>query len=905
MNMKMPLSASVEQSALSLSNTTGTPTAGASDVSCATAVADASASEEPASAPASVPDSSLATDTLKATRPEVRGKFLFVNNEKFYVRGVTYGPFRPEEDGCEYHTPEQVTRDFALMAANGINSVRIYTVPPRWLLDIAAEHGLKVMVGLPWEQHLSFLDGQTPDEIINRLCTNIRPCVGHPALLCYAIGNEIPANMVRWYGSKDVQAFLYELYQAIKEEDPGCLVTYVNFPTTEYLELPFLDLVAFNVYLEHPSKLEPYLAKLQNLAGERPMLMGEVGLDSLRNGDQKQCDQLTWQLRSVFASGSCGVFAFAWTDEWFRGGMEIEDWLFGLTTRDRKPKPALAAVAKVYAEVPFPADTAWPRVTVVCCTYNGKRTIRDTCEGLKNVVYPNFEVIFINDGSTDGVEKIPAEYGFRVISTPNRGLSAARNLGYQSASGSIVAYIDDDAFPDPHWLQYLAHTFMTTKFVAVGGPNLLPLNSNPIADCVYNSPGGPVHVLLTDTVAEHIPGCNMAFLKSGLEAINGFDTQFRIAGDDVDLCWRLQENVGQLGFSPAAMVWHHRRPSIKAYWRQQKNYGRAEAMLERKWPQKYNAVGHVSWGGRLYGKGGLQMLTPFKGRIYQGMWGSAPFQSLYKPGCEMPWALPMMPEWYVLIAALTGLSLMGPFWQPMYLAAPLLVLAVIASLVQAALGGVNASFQTRVSSGKDLIKLQAIVAFLHLAQPLSRLVGRISFGLTPLRWRNVQSWVLPWPSVFRLWSEKWEANETRLEQLKHAVEDGDAVVLCGGDYDRWDLQVRGGLLGSVRLRMAIEEHGYGKQMILVKAWPVFSIGGLLSKLFFSLLTIGALASGAYPAAVMLATIVLLFALRSLQETGAAFASLCRVLDPSRLTETQWQLLPKTQTAVSTVEFGSK
>src|SRR4051794_515476 len=86
-------------------------------------------------------------------RPHVAGKFVFVGDQKLYVRGVTYGTFAPDEHGDQYGSPESVERDFEAMAANGINSLRTYTVPPRWLLDTAQRHGLFVMVGLPWEQH--------------------------------------------------------------------------------------------------------------------------------------------------------------------------------------------------------------------------------------------------------------------------------------------------------------------------------------------------------------------------------------------------------------------------------------------------------------------------------------------------------------------------------------------------------------------------------------------------------------------------------------------------------------------------------------------------------------------------------------------------------------------------------
>src|SRR5204863_5480332 len=144
-----------------------------------------------------------------------------------------------------------------------------------------------------------------------------------------------------------------------------------------------------------------------------------------------------------------------------------------------------------------------------------------------------------------------------------------------------------------------------------------------------HAPGGPIHVLTSDTDAEHLPGCNLAVRRVQLEEIGGFDPEFTTAGDDVDICWRLDGRGWKLGFNPAAAVFHHRRNSIRAYWRQQRGYGRAEALLERKWPEKYNVTGHVSWGGRLYT--GIRSDTPIRRwRVYHGIWGTAPFQSLYE-----------------------------------------------------------------------------------------------------------------------------------------------------------------------------------------------------------------------------------------------------------------------------------
>ncbi|TMD18575.1 MAG: glycosyltransferase, partial [Chloroflexi bacterium] len=414
--------------------------------------------------PGIAPRISRATSAVHALlRPEVRGKFIFAHDQKLFVRGVTYGAFRPDAEGREYQNLAAIECDFAHMAACGFNAVRIpHTMPERPVLDAARRHGLRVMVGLSAEQYVGFLIDRKKDvaEIAEIVRAKVRACAGHRALLCYSLGNEIPAPIARWLGRRTIERYLERLYCAVKEEDPGGLVTYVNYPTTEYLQLPFLDLVCFNVYLESRDRFESYLARLQNIAGSRPVMMSELGLDSLRNGDDAQARSLDFQVRAAFAGGCAGAFVFSWTDEWHRHGSKVEDWAFGLTRADRSPKPALEAVEKAFAELPFPCNGCWPRVSVVVCTYNGARTIRDCLDALEQLDYPDFEVIVVDDGSSDATAAIAREYDCRLIQTENRGLGSARNTGLREATGEIVAYIDDDAYPDPHWLKYLTSTFL-------------------------------------------------------------------------------------------------------------------------------------------------------------------------------------------------------------------------------------------------------------------------------------------------------------------------------------------------------------------------------------------------------------------------------------------------------------
>ncbi|HSF19311.1 MAG TPA: glycosyltransferase [Vicinamibacteria bacterium] len=820
-----------------------------------------------------------------ARRTSARGKFLFTGDEKTYVRGVTYGAFRPDAEGNEYRDRDAIERDFAQMASHGVNAVRIpHTMPPTSLLDIALRYGLRVMVGLSAEQYVGYLiDGNkngNPDiEAVVR--AKVRACAGHPALLCYAIGNEIQAPVVRWLGRRRIETYLERMYEVVKQEDSEGLVTYVNYPTTEYLQLPFLDLVCFNVYLENRPNLRAYLARLQNIAGDRPLIMSEVGLDSRRNGETAQASVLDWQVRASFEAGCAGVFIFSWTDEWFRAGAEVDDWEFGLTDRERKPKPALASVRRAFDSVPCAAERATPRISVVVCSYNGGRTIRECCEGLRKLEYPNFEVIVIDDGSTDATAAIAREYGFFVISTENRGLSNARNTGLAAASGEIVAYIDDDAYPDPHWLTYLAETFSTTSHVGVGGPNITPLDDGPIAQCVANSPGNPTHVLLTDEEAEHLPGCNMAFRKEALAAIGGFDPYFRVAGDDVDVCWRLRDRGWTLGFSPSAMVWHHRRGSVRAYLKQQRGYGRAEGLLERKWPERHNTLGHRGWEGRMYGAGltrPLPILTPV---IYQGVWGNAPFQSLYEQTPTTLLSLPLMPEWYEGVFLLLGLSALGLLWKPLLLALPLFLLSVGALLVQAVTSARHARFRMKPRSRWEGWKRTGLTIGLHLLQPLARLWGRLTAA--PRR-EAVGVWVFPRPRSWGAWTERWRAPEERLQSLESFLRADGELVARGGEFDSWDLEVRDGMLGSVRALMAVEDHGGGAQLVRFRLWPRLSVVAL--SMVATLFVLAALASAdrAWVASMILGSLALAVSIGTFIGWGRVTAAYVRAVEQTGIVQ---------------------
>jgi GT2 family glycosyltransferase len=769
----------------------------------------------------------------------VNGKFFARGTQRMHVQGVTYGPFAPNEEGEQFPSIRRVADDFSLMQVCGINAVRSYHVPPEWFLQQADRQGMGVFVDVPWRKHLCFLDSEEARhearEAVRRAALRGR---SHASVLAYSIGNEIPPNVVRWHGARQVERFLAELGDVVKQTDPDVLVTYANYPPTEYLDLSFADFITFNVYLHDPETFRRYLLRLQNLVGDRPLLLGELGMDTLRQGEMQQAQFLAGHVRAATLMGLAGTFVFAWTDDWHTGGFPIKDWAFGITHADRFPKAAYHALRDVFEAPPSALLTATPRVSVIVCSYNGGRTLDQCLRSLLALDYPDYEVIVVDDGSTDATRAILSNYpSVRAIHQPNRGLSAARNAGLQAATGEIVAYTDSDCYADPHWLTQLVYQFQGNDAAAVGGPNLSP-EDGWLAACVAASPGQPMHVLESDQVAEHIPGCNMAFRRDALLAINGFDSLYRKAGDDVDVCWRIQQAGYWITFAPGAFVWHHRRQNPRAYLRQQAGYGEAEALLQFKHPDKFNGRGDGKWRGVLYGPS-LQGLRLGESIIYRGTFGTGLFQCIYQPG-PAHWAmLPATLEWHLGMVLAAAAAL---FWPPAWCAvACMLALSLCVAGLQAA--------QATLARRHEGFRSRLLIAILCYAQPLVRSWSRYRTRLfayqhpTPSR-RPGEGLGCPLPLTGRRTVAYWteEGNE-RTELLglfiAHLIEHGWGTTVDTG-WSNWDVEVHYHAWTLVHVATAQEDHGSRKRLVRVRyrlrPTGILKVAGILGLVAVAVLT---------------------------------------------------------------------
>jgi len=837
---------------------------------------DVRARARPSSATRIVVDGKFLRVGTPSPRPDTRAAAAerhaeAIDGDRFLVKGVTYGTFAPDADGYQFPCLQRVSEDFRLMASFGINTVRTYTPPRRDLLDEAARHGLRVMVGLPWAQHVAFLDDRRLARSIRReLVQQVAALADHPAVLTFALGNEIPAGVVRWHGRVRVEHFLRSLYQDAKTSSPDGLFTYVNFPPTEFLDLSFFDICAFNVYLHREPELRAYLARLQHVAGHLPLLLAEAGADSLREGEAGQANITAMHVRAAFEEGACGAIAFAWTDEWWRGGHPVEDWAFGLVDRDRHPKPAALAVFAAFDNAPFSREVqrTWPRVSVVVCAYNAAGTIEDCLSSLEKLTYPDYQIILVNDGSKDRTGEIGHSHPrIRVIDIPNGGLSAARNAGLAEATGEIVAYTDADVRVDRDWLTFLVQPFLTSDVVGSGGPNLVPADDPPMAQCIARAPGEPTHVLLDDRTAEHVPGCNMAFRREALVAIGGFNPVYLRAGDDVDVCWRLQSRGWKIGFSAAALVWHHHRSSVKAYWRQQAGYGEGETWLMAHHPEKF-LDGHLLWRGRIYSP--LPFVRSLFGtKINAGVWGTAAFPSVYRTDVHPFAFLPHSIRWQVVsfVLALAGMAIAVTLPGRHDWAATILLGMGMVGLASTVAKNLAYAVRSQVDSlpGSKLW-YRAMVAYLHFIQPLARVRGRIRGVLSPpevalphaIRRRSRgprPSLAEAWRAVLllsgtvtedRFWSEAWTSADRFLSQLADWLRKSRTVrtiEIDEGWSDDRDVSIPVGRWAWLDARALVEDHGGGKSMLRVSTHLRPTIFGVVSALGLGLALFGAAATG--------------------------------------------------------------
>jgi hypothetical protein len=313
-------------------------------------------------------------------------------------------------------------------------------------------------------------------------------------------------------------------------------------------------------------------------------------------------------------------------------------------------------------------------------------------------------------------------------------------------------------------------------------------------------------VLLTDQIAEHIPGCNMAFYKWAFERVGGFDPEYRKAGDDVDFCWRVQQSGHEVAFSPSAIVWHHRRFTLQAFQRQQQGYGEAESMLRFKHLIFFGPTGNAKWRGQIYGS---PRFSWFINRpiIYHGVFGEGFFQSIYPtPQSEIASYLRSV-EWCALTVFLFGLGI----FLPEVRIVPYLMFG--GTLCVALSYMLHANIEPKF----DTIPARLLVMCLAFWQPLIRGWSRY---FTWLQFKRTPRAVIATHELFPTgtdfsgslrrrgyWSELGKDRHHLLGSIFALLEEEGWRYSTDTGWNDWDIHIYGNFWWSIALQSVTEYHG--------------------------------------------------------------------------------------------------
>jgi glycosyltransferase involved in cell wall biosynthesis len=578
----------------------------------------------------------IAPDSIPPILP--RGKFFSRGGDKFFLKAIR---FRAPRSSPGFEEKIAWRKRLGDWRAAHTTAVVIADGEAEALLDLAAQPGLYALLELTVRPEDLFSRNALRMAIsdLRKRVTNLRGC---SSLIGYLLDCPMDPDAMRSFGLEMLRARLARMVAAIRDIDARKMVGLKHRAGMIGLTLRDEDFVYALMPPLAPGELRSFVIRLHNLAEARPVVLEFVDAAP----DQEEL------IAYAFGLGAAGVVAQASQGDNRTSKPFVQSSLSLKTLRECELLPFLALNGSC------PPKPAWtPRVSIVICAYNAERTMRQCLESLRRLDYPNFEVIIVDDGSHDTTAQIAADFPeFRLIRQPNKGLSVARNVGLRAALGELIAYTDSDCVVDPHWLAFMVRAMAEGGLDGCGGPNYAPHEDGWIEGCVAASPGAPSHVLISDDRAEHLAGCNMLFRKAALEDAGGFDPQFTAAGDDVDICWRLMDAGYVLGYCPSAFVWHFRRNTVKAYYRQQRGYGKAEAMLYFKYPERFNMLGQIKWNGTIPG---VARTIPGGGRLrVRRVRNAEQFQRVDEMPLSVLRVAPMTAEWNLAAAALVVLSLL-------------------------------------------------------------------------------------------------------------------------------------------------------------------------------------------------------------------------------------------------------
>jgi glycosyltransferase involved in cell wall biosynthesis len=229
-------------------------------------------------------------------------------------------------------------------------------------------------------------------------------------------------------------------------------------------------------------------------------------------------------------------------------------------------------------------DAFFPTISIIVPVYNGETTIGACLESLLQQNYPEkaYEIIVVENGSTDRTTEVVEKYPVRLFHSAERGPAAARNLGISKSDANIVAFTDADCIADPEWLSNLVRPYEDPQTGGVGGIILAYRHAEQTIVEQFSDRHSPLDNFISGKheFLPHLYTANASYRRTLLQQIGGFNPRLMTA-EDVDVAWRLQAETGShLAYAPTATIHHHHRSTLTGLKRQYRHYGFGEILLD-------------------------------------------------------------------------------------------------------------------------------------------------------------------------------------------------------------------------------------------------------------------------------------------------------------------------------------
>jgi cellulose synthase/poly-beta-1,6-N-acetylglucosamine synthase-like glycosyltransferase len=236
------------------------------------------------------------------------------------------------------------------------------------------------------------------------------------------------------------------------------------------------------------------------------------------------------------------------------------------------------------------ADNATPKVSIIVAAYNSQETIEACLKSILSLNYPAnfFEVIVMDGGSKDATVKIAENFPIKVVSI-RLNAPAAYNYAMKIAAHSILGFIDADAKVEAEWLNKLAPHLGEPKVAGVSGSIETWNRENPWARSIGYELKNRYRRIGKYT--GRIATMNLLMKKAVIEEAGGWDEKLP-SQYDTDLGFRISAKGYKIAYEPSAVCYHFNRPTLRAYYRQQLQYGKNTLKL-------YFKHGHLARGDEI------------------------------------------------------------------------------------------------------------------------------------------------------------------------------------------------------------------------------------------------------------------------------------------------------------------